>query len=242
MNDPLISVWIIRSKEGEISSAHCLGCKAGLGETCSHLASVLFYLEARMKIKGKLACTQLKCTWILPSFVGKVNYARVSDIDFASSKKKKANLNVQIENLSADGKSPSRIIPPTSGKKVNSIPRASNKEMATFYEELKKGKIKLVALSQVRPYLEQFVNKSGNAPTIPDLFDQKYMEHSYPELLKACSEVELNLTPEQIKQIEQDTVAQAKGTGFFKHRGGRIGASMGVLHATQTQLFHHSCL
>ena len=226
MNDPLVSVWIITSKEGEISSAHCLGCKAGLGETCSHVACVLFYLEAWTKIKGKLACTQLKCTWILPSFVGEVNYARVSDIDFTSSKKRKANLDIQIENLSADGKSPSRIIPPSSGKKVNSIPRASNEEIATFYEELNKGKIKPVALSLVRPYSEQFVNKSRNAPTIPDFFDQKYMEHSYPELLKACSEVELNVTPEEIKQIERDTVAQAKGTGFFKHRAGRIGASM----------------
>ena len=45
MNDPLVSVWIITSKEGEISSAHCLGCKAGLGETCSHVASVLFILS-----------------------------------------------------------------------------------------------------------------------------------------------------------------------------------------------------
>ena len=226
MNDPLVSVWIITSKEGEISSAHCLGCKAGLGETCSHVASVLFYLEAWTKIKGKLACTQVKCTWILPSFVGEVNYARVSDIDFTSSKKRRANLDIQIENLSADGKSPSGIIPPTSGKKVNSIPRASNEEMATFYEELNKCKIKPVALSLVRPYSEQFVKKSRKAPTIPDLFDKKYTEHSYPELLKACSEVKLNLTPEEIKQIERDTVAQAKGTEFFKHRAGRIGASM----------------
>ena len=201
MNDPLVSVWIITSKEGEITSAHCLGCKAGLGETCSHVPCVLFYLEAWTKIKGKLACTQLKCTWILPSFVSEVNYARVSDIDFTSSKKGKANLDIQIENLSADGKSPSRIIPPSSGKKVNSIPRASNEEMATFYEELNEGKIKPVAFSLVRPYSEQFVNKSRNAPAIPDLFDQKYMEHSYPELLKVCSEVELSLTPEEIKQI-----------------------------------------
>ena len=56
MNDALIPVWIITEKQGNIISAHCLGCKAGLGEACSHVASVLFYLEAWTKINGKLSC------------------------------------------------------------------------------------------------------------------------------------------------------------------------------------------
>ena len=46
MNDPLISVWVIAEKDGTVKSAHCLGCKAGLAESCSHVASVLFYIEA----------------------------------------------------------------------------------------------------------------------------------------------------------------------------------------------------
>ena len=46
MNDSLIPIWIITEQEGTILSAHCLGCKAGLAESCSHIASVLFYLEA----------------------------------------------------------------------------------------------------------------------------------------------------------------------------------------------------
>ena len=53
MNDSLIPVWIITEKQGTIISAHCCGCKAGLGESCSHVASVLFYLEAWTKINGK---------------------------------------------------------------------------------------------------------------------------------------------------------------------------------------------
>ena len=43
MNDSLIPVLIITEKQGTIISAHCCGCKAGLGESCSHVASVLFY-------------------------------------------------------------------------------------------------------------------------------------------------------------------------------------------------------
>ena len=46
MNDPPIKVWIIANKEGVIASAHCFNCLAGLGESCSHIASILFYIEA----------------------------------------------------------------------------------------------------------------------------------------------------------------------------------------------------
>ena len=82
MNDALISIWIITEREGTILSAHCLGCKAGLAESCSHIASVLFYLEASTKINGRLSCTQVKCMWLLPSYVKQVDYARVRDINF----------------------------------------------------------------------------------------------------------------------------------------------------------------
>lgn len=62
MNDPPIPVWIISSEEGTFISAHCMGCKAGLAETCSHVASVLFYIEAWTRVNGKLAFTQVKWT------------------------------------------------------------------------------------------------------------------------------------------------------------------------------------
>ena len=41
INDSLISCWVTTEREGTIVSAHCLGCKAGLAECCSHVASVL---------------------------------------------------------------------------------------------------------------------------------------------------------------------------------------------------------
>ena len=45
MNDTHVRLWIIATKEGTAVSAHCAGCMAGLEECCSHIASVLFYLE-----------------------------------------------------------------------------------------------------------------------------------------------------------------------------------------------------
>ena len=80
-------VCVITTKEGSILSAHCLGCKAGLGETCSHIASILFYIGAWTRIHGKLACTQVKCTWLLPTYVNEVPYATEENINFRSAAK-----------------------------------------------------------------------------------------------------------------------------------------------------------
>ena len=38
--------------------ARCVGCMAGQEECCSHIASVLFYIEAWNRINEKFICTQ----------------------------------------------------------------------------------------------------------------------------------------------------------------------------------------
>ena len=39
-------IWIITAWDRTINCADCLGCRAGLTESCLLIASVLFYLEA----------------------------------------------------------------------------------------------------------------------------------------------------------------------------------------------------
>jgi hypothetical protein len=45
--------WIVCEQSGIILHAHCT-CVAGLGETCSHVAATLFYLEMYSRVKGML--------------------------------------------------------------------------------------------------------------------------------------------------------------------------------------------
>ena len=85
MNDPLVNKWIIADTDGTILSSHCLGCKAGLAESCSHIASAMIYIKCWARVNGKMACTQVKCTWLLPTYVNEVSYARVKDVDFSSA-------------------------------------------------------------------------------------------------------------------------------------------------------------
>ena len=92
-------IWIITERNRTINCADCLGCNAGLTESCLLIASVLFYLEAWTKVDRKLSCMQLKCPLVLPSSANKVEYSRVRDINFKSAKKMKADLDETIENL-----------------------------------------------------------------------------------------------------------------------------------------------
>ena len=178
MNDSLIPIWIITEREGTVLSAHCLGCKAGLAESCSHIASVLFYLEAWTKINGKLACTQVKCSWLLPAYVDHVEYSMARDINFTSAKKMKTDLDSKISNLQpgVSNSDPLETYSPipgyaSSGKK---IPPPTEAEMDAFYAELSKcSESKPIALSLIPEFAQSYVLKSRSIPTINDLFGKK---------------------------------------------------------------------
>ena len=47
-------------------AAHC-NCMAGLGEACSRVASLMFYIDAAVRIRDSKTVTQEKAYWMLPS-------------------------------------------------------------------------------------------------------------------------------------------------------------------------------
>lgn len=122
-----MNIWIITEKNGAIISAHCLGCKAGLGKTCAHVASALFYIEAITRIQGKLACMQVRCTWVLPTYLNELPYARAKDIDFSSAQKLKTILDRKIESL-----------PPNAGEEKYNYHRTNPRTTIWFYSTIRK--------------------------------------------------------------------------------------------------------
>ena len=46
-------------KSGNTLAAHC-NCMAGLGESCSHIDAVLFYIEYATRIRDSTTCTEEK--------------------------------------------------------------------------------------------------------------------------------------------------------------------------------------
>ena len=179
MNDPFVNIWIITEQDGTVLSAHCLGYKAGLAESCSHIVSVLFYLEATTRIHDRLACTQVKCSWILPTYVNEVPYARVKDINFSSAKKLKENLDQKIDNLdnlqqptisSRPEASQSFRVSSSGAVSASANLRPLKEEIDEPYGKLNKCKIKAVALSLVPPFPDQFVDQSRSVPVVSELF------------------------------------------------------------------------
>ena len=73
-----LKVWVAAEMLGTVLCAHCT-CMAGLGEACSHIAAVLFTMEANTRIRGNVSCTSELCSW-LPANSQTVQYATVSDI------------------------------------------------------------------------------------------------------------------------------------------------------------------
>ena len=100
-NDPLLKVWVMTDAEGAVKCGHCT-CMAGLGEVCSHVGAILFYAEANQRIK---TCTDLPCSWIMPSTVNAIPYKTISEIDFTKPKsiirrcKRGAHVNNDCEML-----------------------------------------------------------------------------------------------------------------------------------------------
>ena len=75
--------WVcIDKKKGYIVSAHCT-CLAGLGEACSHIAAVLFAIEAvnQQGINSAPTCTMVKSVWST-YYKEKVVPARANNLDF----------------------------------------------------------------------------------------------------------------------------------------------------------------
>ena len=54
---------------------------AGLGEACTHVGAILFYLETSTKVNGGHTCTQQKCQWVIPSYQREIPYLPVKDLD-----------------------------------------------------------------------------------------------------------------------------------------------------------------
>ena len=220
MNDVPVLLCIVTEKDGTIICAHCVGCMAGLGECCSHIASVLFYIEVWTRLHGRLACTQVKCTWLLPTYVKEISYGRVEDINFKSARTFKEDLDAFIENIGEGlcSSTPKAAAPPKpESKTVNEPSPPSVNEMNDFYKSLNYCKIKPVALSLVNPYAEDVILRSRDIPTVTDLFYKKYLTFEYHELLKACTGISMNNSERDIRLIEKDTRKQSKGASFYHH-------------------------
>ena len=77
-----MNTWVLWV-DGTVEAGHCT-YMAGLGEVCSHVAAILFYLESASRVTA--ICTQTDCAWNQPCLVENIPYAPIMDIPFTKPK------------------------------------------------------------------------------------------------------------------------------------------------------------
>ena len=133
---------------------------AGLGEACTHVAAIPFYVEAVVRCSEAPTCTQESCKWITPSFQKDIPYLPVKDIDFTSAKAKKRKL----EESSADAQASSHHPGPSPSVRMTISP--TSLELQNFFQELSKCGSRPVILSLIPEHAHNFIPKA-RLPSFP---------------------------------------------------------------------------
>lgn len=235
-NEPLLNVWVKTDKEGIVKCAHCT-CMAGLGEVCSHVGAILFYVSVTHRVKS---CTEVSCAWSIPSSIDSIPYAKIADIDFSKPKstilpvKRAAHCNNDCEMLTdsatieAPEGTPHSSGPSRSGSlNPNMIPTSENEATLFFNNAIKHNP---AVLSLLSPYCDSYVPSGSddvplNIPALSSLYKAENEELTYKELLDVGEDIVFELIKDQILTIERHTKAQYASDLWFKHRAGRITAS-----------------
>ena len=136
-----VQCWIITNNDGTVLSGHCM-CMAGLGECCTHIATILFYIEVWKRVTETPSCTQQQCAWIIPSgSTCNIKYEQVEDINFKSVSRLRKDLETQISKECANSSSADPIdlvAAPASAPSTNISP--TKDELEKHFENLSKHK------------------------------------------------------------------------------------------------------
>ena len=219
--------WVAINLVGNtVAAAHCT-CMAGLGESCSHVAALLFKIEAAVRAGfTRTACTEKACTWNC-DFVRKVKAVPISQVQFYSD--------AAISKYRRDD----------SVSLSNNAPTDTQVNIAL--SKLAALKEKPIVLHCFSEYCDRYVPtfKPEARAKLPNSLQELYsplnLEKSYEEISSLSRRVfsEMKVSDAVVQYVQKLTVKQAKSLKWHEIRTGRITASKAhnVLH---TDLEHPS--
>lgn len=154
--------WVVSEKIGKILTVHC-DCMTGISKSCSHVASLLWAVEAGARKQNSLTVTYKKAYSVLPSAVKSVPYAKVKDNNFSKFNKK------------SEGKV----------KKIQFLPYHRQNWLNVL--SISSSSSKPTVLSIIHQYSDCHVPKAlqSDFPTVmSDLYDPTLLDRSFEALLK----------------------------------------------------------
>ena len=189
-----------------ILAVHC-DCMAGLGESCSHAACLMWAVEAGAKRRSSLTVTDKKAYWVLPGPLRKVEPVRVKEMKFSDNPR-----------------------PSPSSLHHRSIEPPSEESVSKFMEAMSKGRTRPAVLSLVHPYSDEYIPKSldGSLPKLlTELFDKAHLQATLNELVVMAegAMTSYKCTMSEVQAAEEATKDQANSKVWFQLRAGRVTAS-----------------
>ena len=223
MSEKPLTPWIIATEAGRILAGHC-DCMAGLGETCSHVASLLWVIGVGVEKRESLTVTQKSAYWVLPPAVKSVPYAPIKDIGFIGKKRKVTS---RVSDHDRASTSANKEGSPSPLRKKACPP--TEQEQSQFFDSLSSCTgAKPAVLALVSPHCDNYVPASL-APELPvvlsDLYQTEYLKLGYLELLQRAGGITIIVTSDQALAVEAKTKNQADSRLWFRMRTGRITAS-----------------
>lgn len=197
--------WVCVDTDCTILNAHCT-CMAGLGEVCSHVAAILFKIEASVRLGyNKVACTSMPCLWN-QNFTKKVEAVQLSQINFDKPKQD-------------DFHQPSNAAPQQADPVFDNT--------ASFLQKLRNSNPSAVIFTVTNPRPNPTLAKPSLPTVFSSFFDPLNARLSETELQTKCEEIlrTITVSHEESHNVEKLTREQSLCTQWFQFREGRLTAS-----------------
>ncbi|XP_022325057.1 uncharacterized protein LOC111125467 [Crassostrea virginica] len=227
LNQEHHTLWIAVCKEtGAVKSAFC-SCTAGMGQTCNHVAALMFRVEMANKL-GVTSCTSAPCSWKVPAatcvlpvkiietVVKKSRHGQVKSRSLVSTQKTEyrpqASMNIDRDSLINDLR---KALPNACVFKGIDLPEevASTEKNGT--------KVASTSSDKCRNVLQQ----NTCTTDIENLIMINIAENEGIRTSKDFIERQPILTPETVMAIQEKTVGQSNNSMWHQLRRGRITAS-----------------
>ena len=106
--------------------------------------------------------------------------------------------------------------------------RPTDLELKSFFDKISRCKSKPAILSLIPEYQDRYIPKSS-LPFFPvclhDLCDASLAKADYLDLLHRSESVQIELTEEMVRNVEEATRQQSKSRLWYRYRAGRVTAS-----------------
>ena len=196
MREKPLLPWVICEASGKVVIGHC-NSMAGLGETCSHVASLLWAIQAGIHLRESMTVTQKKAYWVLPPSVKDVPYAPLGHINFMGT----AGSLTTLRSPSLAMSSPLSLTPPPS--LITSPPprKPSSSVMSNllhcrnfffFFANLAECSTKPAILTLVKEYSSKYIPSLLAAdlpPCLSDAYKTENLQKSFTDLLQIAGKI-----------------------------------------------------